>query len=80
MRYAVLASSQSFARQMLREPREKILQEWPDPAAKLQIGADNVRIHWRTSDLKCEDVLRLTDLGVLLAKRLREAVKVSRRR
>lgn len=72
MRYAALTTSQPFARQMLRAPLEKMLQEWPEACTKLQIGDVNVRIHWRTSNnFEPEDLLRLTDLGILLTKRLR---------
>lgn len=74
MRYAALTTSQPFARQMLRAPLEKILQEWPEACTTLQIGDVNVRIHWRTSKFESDDLLRLVDLGVLLTKRLRESM------
>lgn len=74
MRYGALTTSKPFARQMLRSPVEKILLDWPEPYATLQIGDVNVRIHWSTSNFESDGLLRLTDLGVLLTKRLRQVV------
>lgn len=74
-RYAALTISKPFARQMLSPPVEKILQDWPEASTKLQIGDINVRIHLHTSNFEPEGLLRLNELGVLLARRLRQVAR-----